>query len=363
MSLPDFANTRDAKKLLRNISSRMTATDPVTIMEVCGTHTVEIGRSGLRHVLPENLTLISGPGCPVCVTPADFIDQAANAARDSGVTVLTYGDMIRVPGNETSLETVSTAGADVRVVTSAAQAVDLADQNPNREFMFLAVGFETTMPGTAVAVLQAHQKKLKNLSFFISHRVVPPALEALADDPELALSGFLLPGHVSAIIGTGPYAFLADQEIPGAVTGFETVDILLGVLRVVEMSVSHKAEIVNAYPRAVKDKGNPTAVEIIHRVFEPCDAVWRGIGSLPESGKCLRSEYADYDAAERYNLTIGETRMPDGCSCGDVLRGKIRPRDCPLFGKACVPEHPVGPCMVSSEGSCAAYFKFGMHRS
>ncbi len=363
MSLPDFSSTETSKKILRNISALMADAPPVTIMEVCGTHTVEIGRSGLRHVLPENLTLISGPGCPVCVTPADYIDQAACSARDCGVTVLTYGDMIRVPGNSTSLEAVSTEGADVRVVTSAAHAVNLAEQNPDQEFMFLAVGFETTIPGTSVAVLQAQGKGLKNLSFFVSHRVVPPALHVLADDPELALSGFLLPGHVSAIIGTKPYTFLAHQGIPGAVTGFETVDILLGILRVVEMTVSGKTEIANMYPRAVKDDGNPVAVDIIRKVFEPCDSVWRGIGSLPASGMCLKSNYAYYNAAKRYGLTIGETRMPDGCSCGDVLRGKIRPSDCPLFAKACVPEHPVGPCMVSSEGSCAAYFKYGMHRS
>jgi len=355
--LLEFNDPQLASKLITVIRNKARSLDRVRIMEVCGTHTMEIGRLGLRSLLPENVQLISGPGCPVCVTPGSYIDTAVACARDHKATLLTYGDMVRVPGNATSLEKARAEGADVQVVTSALQAVETA-RNSKNEVVFLAVGFETTTPPTAAAVLAAHQKNIPNVSFLVSHRVIPPALRVLAEDKELAISAFMLPGHVSAIIGEVAYKVLGDYRVPGVITGFEPLDIMLGISEALDMLQSDTPEVRNAYPRVVKKEGNPAARAMIDKVFKADDIEWRGIGVLPATGLAIRDEYAGFDAMAKFGLTLGESTMPEGCACGEVLKGKVGPGECPLFATTCTPENPVGPCMVSSEGSCAAYYKY-----
>jgi hydrogenase expression/formation protein HypD len=360
MNLVNFSDPVTAKRLLGIISATAATLGHTRIMEVCGTHTMEIGRLGLRSLLPKNIELISGPGCPVCVTPGSYIDAAADLALNRRVRIVTYGDMVRVPGISTSLDEARSKGAAVDVVTSPLNAIEIAKKHKNERVVFLAVGFETTAPASARAIDIAKQEKLDNLSFFISHKIVPPALSVLISDPQLALSGFLLPGHVSAIIGESPYQPVAKAGHPAAITGFEPIDILSGIMMVCDMLANKKSAILNAYSRIVKKEGNPRAVQAIYKVFEISDVVWRGIGVLPQSGLVLKNEYRDFDAARLYSLPNDDASpMPDACSCGDVLKGRIRPNQCPLFSTSCTPENPVGPCMVSSEGSCAAYFKYG----
>jgi hydrogenase expression/formation protein HypD len=361
MSLIDYTDPITAQSLLARISHAAASLGSVRIMEVCGTHTMEIGRLGLRSLLPKNVELVSGPGCPVCVTPGAYIDSAATIALSRNFRVVSYGDMIRVPGLHTSLDEAKSAGAAVDVVTSPLQALEIARQKPNEQVVFLAVGFETTAPATAVAITTAQRENIQNLTFFVSHKTVPPALLALVADKDLAISGFLLPGHVSAIIGEKPYAPVAQAGLPGVITGFEPLDILSGISMVCDMLYHKKAAILNAYPRIVKREGNPRAVAAVNAVFDIADVLWRGIGVLPQSGLTLRPEYAALDATQRFGIPsdAGSEEMPESCSCGGVLKGLLQPSECPMFGAACTPEHPVGPCMVSSEGSCAARFKYG----
>jgi hydrogenase expression/formation protein HypD len=361
MGLVDFSDPKTAKLLLGKISRSAKSLGAVRIMEVCGTHTMEIGRMGLRSLLPGNITLVSGPGCPVCVTPGAYIDAAVALARTKNTRIVTFGDMVRVPGLRTSLDESKSAGAAVDVITSPLQALDIARKRPAEQVVFCAVGFETTAPATAMAVAAAHREGLGNLSFLMGHKTVPPALAALASDKELAISCFLLPGHVSAIIGERPYLTLAQNGIPAVITGFEPLDILSAISMACDMLAHKKAAVLNAYQRVVKMDGNPRAVDAIYKVFDVTDAMWRGIGMLPGSGLSLRTEYASFDAALRFGIQTDNATadMPGECSCGDVLKGKLRPDQCPLFGKSCTPGHPSGPCMVSSEGSCAAYFRYG----
>ena len=360
MGLVEFSDPATAKLLLGKIAGTAQSLGHARIMEVCGTHTMEIGRLGLRALLPKNVELISGPGCPVCVTPGAYIDAAADLALNKNVRLVTFGDMVRVPGERTSIDEARSKGALVDVVTSPINALEIARQNKNEQVVFLAVGFETTAPASARAIDIAKKEKLKNLSFFISHKIVPPALSALINDKEIALSGFLLPGHVSAIIGEKPYQPVAKAGLPAVITGFEPLDILSGIMMVCDMLANKKAAILNAYQRIVRKEGNPRAVEAVKKVFDITDAAWRGIGMLPKSGLAIKKEYQDFDAALRYSIPAdAATVMPQTCSCGDVLKGRIRPDQCPLFSTSCTPENPVGPCMVSSEGSCAAYFKYG----
>ena len=363
MSLQNFSDPSTAEKLLRQIHKRAAGLGPIKIMEVCGTHTMEIGRLGLRALLPSSIALVSGPGCPVCVTPGDYIDAAAALALDKGVRIVSYGDMIRVPGNKTSLEKAKTSGARVDVVTSPLEALAIAKQHPKEEIVFLAVGFETTAPATAVSILNGYNEGLDNCSFFMSHRVVPPALAALLADKDIGISAFMLPGHVSAIIGEAPYDIVAQHGIPGVITGFEPLDILLGILEICTLLSDHTPKIINAYKRIVKQDGNPRAVAAIEKMFEPCDALWRGIGIIPRSGLAIRESYARMDASRRWNGMTDSAQVspqPAGCSCGAVLKGILKPDQCPLFSTVCTPRTPVGPCMVSSEGSCAAYYKYGV---
>jgi hydrogenase expression/formation protein HypD len=353
-----FADAGLARRLLDSMHKLAARCGQIKIMEVCGTHTMEIGKLGLRPLLPPNVALISGPGCPVCVTPGGVIDAAALCGLQHNLTVLSFGDMVRVPGVKTSLEKEKTRGLKVEVVTSPLQAVSFAQANPSVNYLFIAVGFETTVPVVARAVMLASEQKLDNLTFLVSHRTVPRALDALCADRRIGISGFMLPGHVSAILGEQPYQNLTTLGFPSAITGFESLDILGGLHAVVEMIATKTSKVVNMYPRVVSPEGNPHARRLIETVFEPIDALWRGIGVIPGTGLGLRPAFEKFDATRRFGITLDETGMPDGCSCGDVLRGIITPVQCPLFGAACTPQTPVGPCMVSSEGSCAAYFKY-----
>jgi hydrogenase expression/formation protein HypD len=359
MSDRRFSDPEAAARLVETIARAAARAPAIRIMEVCGTHTMEIGRLGIRQLLPENIELLSGPGCPVCVTPGSYIDALCNLAVSGRARIATFGDLFRVPGSRTSLAQVKAVGAAVEIVTSPVAALDVARRHPSEEVVFTAVGFETTIPATAAAVRAAVAEKLTNISFLIAHRLVPPALETLLSDPSLRINAFLLPGHVSAIIGEAAYLPMVARGVPGVIAGFEPLDILAGVLTLIEMTVRNEPAVRNEYTRVARPEGNPAARALIDTYYEQCDAVWRGIGTIPASGLVLREPYAAYDAAKRFYITIDDDQMPAGCSCGDVLKGRIKPSGCPLFGKACNPDHPVGPCMVSSEGSCAAYFRYG----
>jgi hydrogenase expression/formation protein HypD len=358
MNSAAFSDPAAARSLVEAISGLAKRLPEVRLMEVCGTHTMEIARLGIRQLLPGNVRLISGPGCPVCVTPAAYIDAAAELALSERVRIATFGDLFRVPGARRSFAQVKAAGAAVEVVTSPRAALEVA-RKTQEQVIFTAVGFETTIPATAAAMKAAAVEGLANLSFFVAHRLVPPALDVLLADPSLCISGFLLPGHVSAIIGAGAYGALIKRGVPGVITGFEALDILAGICSLLDLLVRNKVTVKNEYTRVVPPQGNPEALRLMEEVYEPCDAVWRGIGMLPESGLRLRLRFAACDASARFGLKATGEEMPTGCSCGNVLKGIILPRECSLFGTACTPENPVGPCMVSNEGSCAAAFKYG----
>jgi hydrogenase expression/formation protein HypD len=332
---------------------------PTRVMEVCGTHTMAIFRHGIRSLLPGTITLLSGPGCPVCVTAQGDIDAFVALSRRKEVTITTFGDLMRVPGSGSSLQRESADGADVRMVYSPLDAVSLAKERPDREVVFLGVGFETTAPTIAAAILFAQKLQLGNFSVYCAHKTVPPALEALMANPEVAIDGFLLPGHVSVIIGLEAYRpFFNQFRLPSVVAGFEPVDVLQGVLELVTQIENQTPRLGNVYPRAVTDQGNIQARRMMADVFETCDATWRGLGVIPESGLSLRAELAAFDAVRRFDLNVEDTPEPKGCACGEILSGTRTPPQCALFKKQCTPVNPVGPCMVSSEGTCAAYFKF-----
>ncbi len=357
-----FHDPKLAKELIQaihKIVKKNLLPPKITIMEVCGTHTMEIGRLGIRQLLPPEIILVSGPGCPVCVTPSSYIEEALQFVQNPKNCLVSFGDMLHVPGKKISLSVAKSQGADVRVVTSPLQILEIAKKEPEKEFVFTNIGFETTVPATAKAVLQAYQENLTNVSFLVAHRVVPPVLKALIEDPDLSISGFLLPGHVSAILGEKRYDILQQYGIPGVITGFESVDILGGILEVLHLLLEKPSYCIkNMYTRFVSLQGNTKALELMDTIYEPCDAVLRGIGLIPLCGLRLRKKYEKYDAEKKHGLEIQGEDMPQGCSCGHVLKGIIRPDECPLFKKACTPDHPVGPCMVSTEGSCAAYFRY-----
>ncbi|HAG06837.1 MAG: Hydrogenase expression/formation protein HypD [Clostridia bacterium 62_21] len=336
---------------------------PAVFMEVCGTHTVAISRAGLRSILGEYLELRSGPGCPVCVTDCADIDRMVAFASLPGVTVGTFGDMMRVPGSRTSLERQRAAGADVRVFYSPRDAVAYAAEHPEREMVFLGVGFETTAPGVAAAIAEARTRGVKNFSVFSTHKVVPPAMRAIIADPELRIDGFILPGHVTTIIGRRSFDFIAaEYGLPAVVAGFETLDIIDAVYHLLGQMLAGEARVENGYTRVVREEGNLRAQAQMAELFEVGDASWRGFGVIPQSGLEIRAAYRDFDAAARFEVKIEPPRLPKGCACGDLLKGKLTPRDCRLFGTACTPTHPVGPCMVSSEGACAAYYQYERHK-
>ena len=346
-----------ARGLIKSIQAL--APEHATLMEVCGTHTVAIARNGIRDLMPEGCKLASGPGCPVCVTANRDIDAVIALARVENVILTTFGDMTRVPGSSSSLLKEQAAGRDVRIVYSPLDALSIAQANPDRPVVFVGVGFETTTPLVAVAIKRAAALGLKNFSVYAAHKNMPGALDVLMGDSELKVDALILPGHVSTIIGIEPYRFLAEKYgIPGVITGFEPLDVLQGIAMLMRQLHEGRAEIENAYARGVMAEGNPVALAAIDDVFETCTATWRGLGPIEGSGYRIREQYAQFDALRRFEPEIEETREPRGCRCGDVLRGIMAPNECPLFRTVCSPENPVGPCMVSSEGSCAAYYRY-----
>ena len=334
-------------------------TRPWTIMEICGGQTHAIVKFGLDELLPENITLVHGPGCPVCVTSAEIIDQAVELSLTHGAILCSFGDMLRVPGNTIDLLTAKARGGDVRIVYSPLDAVAIARENPGKQVVFFAVGFETTAPANAMAVLRAEHERLENFSILTSHVLVPPAMRAILGAPDNRVQGFLAAGHVCTIMGTGEYGPIArEYGAPIIITGFEPVDILEGIHLCVKQLEAGRAEVENAYARAVKDEGNLHARRIVEQVFEITDRDWRGLGVIPQSGLSVRNAYAGYDANRRFTLKSTADTGESECISGEIMRGVKKPHDCPAFGTRCQPEHPLGAPMVSSEGACAAYFRY-----
>jgi hydrogenase expression/formation protein HypD len=332
---------------------------PVRYMEVCGTHTVSLYRSGVRSLLPPSIQLVSGPGCPVCVTAQRHIDAAIELATREDTVIATYGDMLRVPGRLGSLDQLRARGARIRVVTSAMSALEMAIRDPQSDVVLLAVGFETTAPATAVVVREAAQRRVKNFSVLAYHKLVVPAMLALMADGRSALDGFLCPGHVSVIIGSDAFCPIVQRHrFPCVVAGFEPVQLLLGIRALVQQTVDGRAAVENVYPAAVSRGGNPSARALIEEVFQTDDVAWRAMGVIPLSGLRLAGNYELFDAQTRYSLTIGDDEDHPACRCGDVIQGRADPTDCTLFRRICTPANPIGPCMVSSEGTCAAWHRY-----
>ena len=346
-------------ELLKKSIHKNLPPQPVNIMEVCGTHTMAISRSGLRLILPEQINLVSGPGCPVCVTPVGDIDHIIGITGKYKVTLFTFGDMMRVPGSRSSLQMEKANGRDIRICYSPMDALEYARNNPGDEVIFVAIGFETTAPLTAVLIKQAYDKKIDNFYIFNIHKLVPPVLELLLLDRDIKIDAFLCPGHVSAIIGSNPYDFIAHKHnTPCVISGFEPIDILESIDMLLKQFRGKKPMVQIQYDRVVRPEGNPSAIAVMEDVFQPVDSGWRGMGTLPMTGLGLREKYSKFDATTVFSISVIDSKEPPGCRCGDVLKGIIKPFDCRLFAAACTPENPVGPCMVSSEGSCAAYYKY-----
>ena len=349
----------EVRKLLAAIEAL--PLEETRLMEVCGTHTMAIAKSGIRSMLPEKVKLLSGPGCPVCVTPPQVIDAVLELAMDPEITIATYGDMVRVPGSRPgdSLQRRRALGAKLLVVYSPVDAVEYAKENPDREVVFLGVGFETTAPGTAAAVLTAKEEKVKNFSVLSMLKTVEPALRALMKTEDFKVQGFLCPGHVGTVIGEKGFAFLPEEyQMPAVIAGFEPEDILLSVYLLLRQIAEGRPRVENQYKRAVSPKGNVLAQNMIGRCLEPRADLWRGLGRIENSGLGFRAEFSDFDAEKKFSIRYGEETGPSACRCGDVICGRISPSRCPMFGKRCTPEDPVGPCMVSSEGACAAAYKY-----
>lgn len=360
--IDEYRNSEAASYLTKEISKHAAIlsdkSQSINIMEVCGSHTMAISRFGIRDLLPENIALISGPGCPVCVTDAGYIDASIELA-EKGITVATFGDMINVPGSKKNLARCRSEGCKIEVCYSPLSLLDNARQNPDKEFVFLAIGFETTMAPIVCMLDSAVKEKLKNISILTAFKLVPPALEVLTSDPELKIDAFLCPAHVSAIIGSAAYEPIAGKyNIPCVIASFEPVEILLGINSILKQIVSGKALVENDYERVVKKEGNLIAQNLFKQYLKECDASWRGIGVIPKSGLALKEEYSSFDSSKKYNITVTPGKADKLCKCGDVLKGKIKPFECPLFAQKCNPMNPVGPCMVSSEGTCSAYYKY-----
>jgi hydrogenase expression/formation protein HypD len=360
MTIKHIEEYRDAE-LARQLADKIKRTSrrDARLMEVCGTHTVSIFRSGIRSLLPETVALLSGPGCPVCVTDQAEIDAFIEVCRQPDVIVATFGDLMRVPGSNSSLQRERAEGRDIRVVYSTVDALAVARKHPAKQVVFLGVGFETTAPTIAAAILSAAEARLDNFLVLSAHKTVPQALEALMSVEDVRIDGFILPGHVSVIIGLNAYRpFFDRHRIPCVVAGFEPADVLQAIAEMIDQLESGNPRLVNAYPRAVTETGNRKAQQILAQVFEPADACWRGIGLIPESGLRIREAYAAHDAGRRFALKATDAKPPKGCACGDILTGKKTPPECALYKKVCTPMDPVGPCMVSSEGTCAAYYRY-----
>ncbi|MDY6835974.1 MAG: hydrogenase formation protein HypD [Chloroflexota bacterium] len=356
--IDEYRNAEIGKPLIERISQR--SRKPTRLMEFCGGHTVSILKHGIRQLLPGNIEMLSGPGCPVCVTSNSELDKAIALSEIPRVTIATFGDMIRVPGTHTSLQKAKAGGADVRVVYSTTDALQIARDNPLRSVVFVGIGFETTAPTVAASILTAKEQRITNYFVLCMHKLCPPVMRALLDSGEVCLDGIVCPGHVSAVIGSMPYEFIpANYGIACVVSGFEPLDILLAVDMLVDQVEAHMPKVEIAYRRGVKEGGNRRALQLIEEVFEVSDGEWRGIGTIPGSGLRLRDKYRSFDAAEMFDIPIRSSVEPKECLCGDILRGVKLPSDCTLFRKGCTPAHPIGPCMVSSEGSCAAYYEYG----
>lgn len=356
--LDEFREREQVQGILRRI--REVSKRPVNLMEICGTHTHAISRCGIRQGMPPNIRLISGPGCPVCVTSAGDINRIIAFSRGRpDVIIATFGDMMRVPGTASSLQEERAAGGDIRVVYSPLDALDFARTNPDKQVVIYAVGFETTAPTVAATILEARADGIKNLSVLSLHKLTPPAMKALLDSGGAVIDGFICPGHVTAVIGAKAYGFLAkDYHAPCVVAGFEPLDALLGIYMLVRQLEDGASKIEIEYDRVVSWDGNLRAQQTIEKVFTPCDSVWRGIGMIPASGLAINDAYSEFNAQKRFDIPEGDEAESVGCRCGEVLKGLISPPECPLFGKACNTERPVGPCMVSSEGTCAAYYRY-----
>ncbi|MEI8354559.1 MAG: hydrogenase formation protein HypD [Deltaproteobacteria bacterium] len=362
MNYRDEFRDRDIVKGLAARIARLTAdrSEPITLMEVCGTHTMSIYQYGIRRLLPPQVRLISGPGCPVCVTPVGYLDKVVAYARQPETIITTFGDMLRVPGSSSTLMLERARGADVRIVYSTLDALALAERNPGKRVIFLGVGFETTAPTIAASILTAASRGVTNYFVLAAHKTIPIPMQLLSADPELGIDGYLCPAHVSAIIGADAYRFLAEENgVPCVVTGFEPADVMQGVEMLVRQVVEKRSEVEIQYSRFVTREGNPKAQAMLLEVFTQADAAWRGIGVIPGSGLDIAEKFAAFDVERGFPVEVEVPSEPGGCLCGEVLKGKVAPSDCPLFGKACTPEEPVGACMVSSEGSCAAAHRYG----
>ncbi len=354
--IDEYRDKEKVKLLLEQI--RKISTKNITLMEVCGGHTMSIQKFGIPSLLPPNINLVSGPGCPVCVTDRKYIDQAVAYARMPETIITTYGDLIRVPGSTSSLDKEKAEGRDIRIVYSVLDALKIAKENQDKKVIFLGIGFETTTPSSAFGVINAKNQGLDNFFLFSAHKIMPPAMAALIDE-EVMIDGYIGPGHVSVISGTDMYQFIPEKYSLGvAISGFEPTDILISILMLVKQIENNDAKVEVQYKRAVRPEGNLKAKEAVNLVFEARDDWWRGLGVLDASGLQIREEFAKYDAEKQFNVEVEPTRKDKACICGAVLKGIAKPADCKLYGKGCTPENPVGPCMVSSEGACHAYYRY-----
>ncbi|PHR27882.1 MAG: hydrogenase formation protein HypD [Desulfotalea sp.] len=356
--LDEYRDSSLALPLVKELQN--TVTKPLTVMEVCGSHTMAIFRNGLRSILPQGMKLVSGPGCPVCVTSASHMDAFIAMADIPGVHVTIFGDLFRVPGSTGSLAEASSRGAKVDIVYSPMDALDIAKNNPDELIVFLGVGFETTTPGIAATILAAKNQKVTNFCVFSTQKTMPAPMEALLNDPDLKIDGLLCPGHVSTIIGAGAWEPMAKKyNLACVVGGFETADLLKALILLARQVGSGDIKVENVYPRAVSWERNERATKMVEEIFEPVDMDWRGLGIIPQSGLKIRAAYRDFDAEVRLDIVLPKSKEPRGCLCGEILKGKQTPNECPLFDRGCTPATPIGPCMVSSEGTCSAYHKYG----
>ncbi|BAY98597.1 hydrogenase expression/formation protein HypD [Tolypothrix tenuis PCC 7101] len=358
----EFREPAKAEGLYREIAKLSQQLDkPIKIMEICGGHTHSIFKYGIEDILPDTIELIHGPGCPVCVMPRGRLDDAIAISQNSHVIFTTFGDAMRVPGSTTSLLQAKATGADIRMVYSPLDSLKIAKENPNKEVVFFGLGFETTAPSTAFTILQAAAENISNFSMFCNHVLVIPALQALLDNPDLQLDGFVGPGHVSMVIGTDPYQFIAQQyHKPIVVSGFEPLDILQSIWMLLQQLLENRCEVENQYNRIVQPAGNQVALKAINQVFMARETFeWRGLGDIPYSGLQIRPEYAQFDAEQKFSIPNQKVADHKACQCGEILKGVLKPWQCKVFGTACTPETPIGTCMVSSEGACAAYYKYG----
>lgn len=350
-------------KYIEKIKQIAEGMNKVRLMEVCGTHTVSIFRAGIRQILPNNIELVSGPGCPVCVTNDEYIDKAIEYAKMKDTIIATFGDMLKVPGTNSNLNEIQGEGAEIKVIYSPLDLIEIAKQNPTKKVIFLAVGFETTSPTIAATILSANNQGIKNLFMLSSQKLVPPALKMLLNDPNIKVDGFILPGHVAVVIGSEAFKFLVtDYKIPGVVTGFEPSEILRSILSLLIMLKNNHAEVLNEYKSVVKSEGNQSAQKVLKEVYNVVDTEWRGIGIINNSGLQINNKFSKFDIEKVIPLKVETVHKKTACRCGEVLKGLINPTECSLFGKACTPVHAVGSCMVSVEGVCATWYKYGGNR-